>query len=135
MSRRPHRRHAHARPAAPLAAPLRASRQQLRVAGVQIARPSRTGPPDSVLVVEVRSELVTDPVEAQVVLTAIELACGTPAVLLAYEACGCRELYGRREHIHAIDQLDIGQLEWAVAEVDFARPAITRVSRADPTTN
>lgn len=97
----------------------RGSKHRARAARVRIGK-------ETVLVVEVKAELVTDMFEAQVALTAIELTCGQPAVLWAYEPCGCRELFGRREHIWHIDGLSSESLEWARIEIDFARPASPR---------
>ena len=92
------------------------SKHRVRAAQVRIAN-------QAVLVVAVKAELVTDMFEAQLALTAIELTCGQPAVLWAYEPCGCRELFGRREHIWPIDAMSSESLEWRHITVDFARPA------------
>lgn len=89
----------------------------MRAADVRIGR-------ENVLVVEVRSRLVGDAFEAQLALTAIELTCGRPAVLWAYEPCGCRELYGRREHIQPIDRMETEDLEWRHMVIDFANPFV-----------
>jgi hypothetical protein len=79
-----------------------------------------------VLVVQVKSTLVADAFEAQLAISAIELTCGKPVVLWAHEPCGCRDLYGRREHIRAIDAIAEENLDWAFVEIDFANPAVSR---------
>lgn len=83
-----------------------------------------------VIVIEVKAALVTDAFEAQLALTAIELTCGKPAVLWAYEPCGCRDLFGRREHIAAIDAMSSESIAWQHIVIDFARPAILPITRA-----
>ncbi|MFN0249267.1 MAG: hypothetical protein ACKV2T_20450 [Kofleriaceae bacterium] len=76
------------------------------------------------ILVQVTSELVADAFEAQLALSTIELTCGRAAVLWAYEPCGCRDLYGRREHIRAIDTIPEENLDWTFVEIDFACPAV-----------
>ncbi len=105
-----------------LSSPLFAkSRHRVRAAFVRIRR-------QEVVVIEVKSSLVADPFEAQLALSAIELTCGTPAVLWAYEPCGCRGLFGRREYITAIDAMSHEGLAWEYVVIDFARPALERLS-------
>jgi hypothetical protein len=77
-----------------------------------------------VIVVEVGDSLVSDMFEAQLLLSAIELTCAQPAVLWASAPCGCRELYGRREHIQHIDALAPQELEWKRVVIDFAHPKL-----------
>lgn len=86
---------------------------------------------ETVIVVQVKAPLVTDVFEAQLAINAIELTCGYPAVLWAYEPCGCRELFGRREHIRAIDEMASETFEWNHVEIDFARPVLPPPGR-DP---
>ncbi len=93
------------------------SKHRVRAATVRIAN-------RDVIVVEVTAALVADPFEAQLAITAIELTCAKPVVLWAYEPCGCRELFGRREHIRAIDEMSAEELEWMHVEIDFARPVL-----------
>jgi len=77
-----------------------------------------------VIVVEVKASLVTDIFEAQLAITAIELTCGHPAVLWASDECGCRELFGRREHIWPINEMPSDSFDWKDIEIDFARPTL-----------
>jgi hypothetical protein len=93
------------------------SKHRVRAAYVRIES-------ETVIVVEVKASLVTDVFEAQLAINAIELTCGHPAVLWAYEPCGCRELFGRREHIWAIDEMSSETFEWKHVEIDFARPVL-----------
>jgi hypothetical protein len=74
----------------------------------------------------VKSTLVADAFEAQLAISAIELTCGKPVVLWAHEPCGCRDLYGRREHIRPIDAIPEEDLEWTLVEIDFANPTLAR---------
>lgn len=78
----------------------------------------------SVIVVEVAESMVPDMFEAQLLLTAIELTCAQPAVLWTSAPCGCRELFGRREHIRPLDAMPREELEWKVIELDFAHPRL-----------
>lgn len=99
------------------------SKHRVRAAHVRIGK-------REVIVIEVKASLVTDAFEAQLALTAIELTCGKPAVLWAYEPCGCRDLFGRREHIAAIDAMSSESLAWQHVVIDFARPAILPTTRS-----
>ncbi|GEM_PF-4629328 len=78
----------------------------------------------TVIVVEIKASRVTDAFEAQLALSAIELTCGHAAVLCATEPCGCRELFGRREHIDAINEMPVDRFDWKDVEIDFAHPAV-----------
>lgn len=95
------------------------SKQHLRAATVRIGHVD-------VIVVEIEASLVADVFEAQLALSAIELTCGQPAVLWVYEPCGCRELFGRREHIGTIDAMPAESLVWRHVVIDFARPILPR---------
>jgi hypothetical protein len=110
------------RRASPPTRSLTKSKHRVRAAHVRVAK-------HDVIVVEVKASLVTDAFEAQLALTAIELTCGKPAVLWAYEPCGCRDLFGRREHIVAIDAMSSESLAWEHVEIDFARPVIPGQTR------
>jgi hypothetical protein len=101
------------------------SKHRVRAAHVRIDN-------EDVLVVEVKASLVADVFEAQLAISAIELTCGTPAVLWAFEPCGCRELFGRREHIWSIDAMPAERLEWRDIEIDFARPVLLVQPRGAP---
>ncbi len=91
------------------------SKHEVRAAYVRVDR-------QTVIVVEIEASRVADAFEAHLALSAIELTCGHPAVLWATEPCGCRELFGRREHIDAIDEMPVDRFDWKDVEIDFARP-------------
>lgn len=94
-------------------------KHRVRAARVRVGR-------QEVVVVEVEASLVTDVFEAQLALSAIELTCGEPAVLCAFEPCGCRELFGRREHVAPISAMPVESLDWTFVVIDFARPVLPR---------
>lgn len=75
-----------------------------------------------VIVIEVKASLVGDVFEANLAISAIELTCGQPVVLWAIDPCGCRELFGRREHIWIINEMPSDSIEWNDFDIDFARP-------------
>lgn len=93
------------------------SKHRVRAAYVRVER-------QTVIVVEIKASRVADAFEAQLALSAIELTCGHPAVLWATEPCGCRELFGRREHIDAINEMPVDRFDWKDVEIDFAHPVI-----------
>ena len=82
-----------------------------------------------VIVVEAAPWVVNDGFEAQLLKTAVELTCRRPAVLCALEPCGCRHLYGRREHITAIDRMPAGRFRWQIVKLDATPP--TRAPSSD----
>lgn len=127
LSRTPHPRSVFSRSARTGATSLTRSKHRARAAFVRVGT-------QTVIVIEVKASLITDAFEAQLALSAVELTCAMPAVLWAYEPCGCRDLVGRREHVTVIDAMPDDAFAWEPIVLDFGAPAAEKwPTRPTPT--
>lgn len=77
---------------------------------------------ETVVIIEVDHELLHDPFEAQVAITAIALTCSNLVVLAALHPCGCRELYGPEGVTVQLDAMPVDALAFHELPLDFTQP-------------